>query len=138
MPCRCLPYFPSSFLDDSLISLIIKTTITSKGKHQERIGKETFSHLSAFTPINTAIPIEATTSEDSPAYRISSLFLLDLSRWGNFCVFNFLPYISGLSVTRRSRADSSRGHMTLPIEVGRRLDLQLRRLEIPIHHAPTL
>gem|GEM_PF-3682131 len=33
----------------------------------ENIGKETFSHLSAFIPRYTAIPTEAKTSEDSPA-----------------------------------------------------------------------
>jgi hypothetical protein len=46
---------------------MIKTTITSKGNAQDRIGKETFSHLSAFIPSHRDTPTEAATSVERPA-----------------------------------------------------------------------
>src|SRR6187402_320380 len=68
-------YFPSFFRDDSFTSRTISEIITSKGNDKENIGKESFSHLSAFIPRYTGIPTEANTSEDNPAYRNSSLRL---------------------------------------------------------------
>ncbi|MDP4247760.1 MAG: hypothetical protein Q8932_18115, partial [Bacteroidota bacterium] len=60
-------YFPFFRPDDPLISLYSKTTMTSKGKAQENMGKESLAHLSALRPTKTDNPTEMTTSVDRPA-----------------------------------------------------------------------
>ena len=52
---------------------MMRTRITSKGKAQENIGKESLVHLSAFIPRNMDTPTEAQTSIEMPVYRMISL-----------------------------------------------------------------
>jgi len=108
---------------------MISTTITSKGKAQENMGKERETHLSAFIPINMESPTEATTCEDKLAYRYSSRRLLaarfllespELSG-GEFNIFYLSLYLLG-GFARSSSADGA-CHMAFPIKISGRFDL---------------